>query len=247
MLAVKSDGAIVAWGLNNNGQTNVPGDLTNAVAVAANLNRSVALRSDGTIVTWGQNIAGESVVPAGLTNVMQISAGGDFTLALVGDSAPLVSLPPRGRTILPGASLELTATVSGTPSLLYQWQRDGVDISDATNLSFSITNASATNVADYRVIVTNRHGGTTSEVATVTLGPIIAWGNNASEQTWIPAGVTNPVHVAAGSGHSVALMTGRATTSHPEGAARRAASRRVGNSTTGSHPSRCIASRCSSG
>ena len=48
------------------------------------------------------------------------------------------------------------------------------------------------------------NGSVTSEVATVTLGPIVAWGNNAGEQTWIPAGVTNPVQVSAGADFSAA-------------------------------------------
>jgi len=195
---------VVAWGWNASGQTNVPVDLTNAVAVAANENRSAALRSDGTVVTWGQDNYGSSAIPAGLTNVTQISAGGFFNVALVGDSASCISLPPRGRTVLPGASLELTCTVSGTPPLLYQWQRDGVDVPDATNSDFLINSASAADAAGYRVMVTNRHGSVTSEVATVTLGPIVAWGNNAGEQTWIPAGVTNPVQVSAGADFSAA-------------------------------------------
>jgi alpha-tubulin suppressor-like RCC1 family protein len=57
----------------------------------------------------------------------------------------------------------------------------------------------------YRVLVTNRHGGVSSQLAMVTAGPILVWGNNSSEQTWIPAGVTNPVQVSAGVGHCVAL------------------------------------------
>jgi len=134
-LALKNDGTVVAWGLNVNGQTNVPVDLTNVVAVAAHESGNITLRGDGKVITWGQNLFGELVVPSGLTNVVQISAGTGFTAALVGDSAPCVSLPPRGRTILPGTSLELKSTVSGTPPLSYQWQRGGVDISTSTNLT----------------------------------------------------------------------------------------------------------------
>ena len=35
VLALKSNGKVVAWGRNDHGQCSVPGDLTNAVAVAA--------------------------------------------------------------------------------------------------------------------------------------------------------------------------------------------------------------------
>jgi alpha-tubulin suppressor-like RCC1 family protein len=206
-LALKNDGTVVAWGWNASGQTSVPVDLTNAVAVVANVNRSMALRSDGTLVFWGQESFNSSTVPVGLTNVTQISAGSFFNVALVGDSAPCISLPPRGRTILPGASLELTSTTSGTPPLSYQWQRDGSDIPDATNSSISINSAGTGDAAGYQLVVTNRHGSITSEVATVTLGPIIAWGKNTAEQTWIPSGVTNPMQVAGGDAFSVALLS----------------------------------------
>jgi len=34
-LALRSNGTVVAWGLNSDGQTNVPAGLSNVVAVAA--------------------------------------------------------------------------------------------------------------------------------------------------------------------------------------------------------------------
>ncbi|HKS37403.1 MAG TPA: immunoglobulin domain-containing protein, partial [Verrucomicrobiae bacterium] len=135
----------------------------------------------------------------------QISAGRSFLLALAGDSAPCISLPPRGRTILPGISVNLGCTAAGTPPLAYQWQHNGGDISDATNSTLWVTNFVSVDVGDYRVVVTNRHGKVTSPAAVLTAGPIIAWGNNSSEQIWIPAGVTNPIQVAGGDSYSAAL------------------------------------------
>jgi hypothetical protein len=43
---------VVAWGSNSSGQTTVPLDLTNAVAIAAGYSHSAALRADGTVVCW---------------------------------------------------------------------------------------------------------------------------------------------------------------------------------------------------
>lgn len=204
-LALRDDGTVVAWGFNNAGQTNVPVDLTNALAVAASGDRSMALRSDGTVAAWGRNFKGESTVPTGLTNVAQISAGSSFSLALVGDSAPCITLPPRGRTVFPGTSVTLDCTVAGTPPLSFQWQRNGNDIPGATNSSLTIAGFTIANEGEYRVIATNRHGSATSKVAALTVGPIITWGRNSSEQIWIPAGVTNPIQVAGGDSYSVAL------------------------------------------
>ena len=62
---------VIAWGDDTSGQTNVPPDLTNAVAVAAGGSQSLAIRQDGTVCTWGGDSAALTNVPAGLTNVVQ--------------------------------------------------------------------------------------------------------------------------------------------------------------------------------
>jgi len=83
-LALKEDGMVVAWGDNSFGQTNVPGGLSNVVAIAASgndsMNYSLALTSDGSIVSWGD----APRVPTGLTNVLALGTGSDFSMALVG-------------------------------------------------------------------------------------------------------------------------------------------------------------------
>ena len=64
-----------AWGRNDWGQTNVPPDLTNAIAVAAGGVFSLALRADGTVRAWGDNWNGACNVPVGLSNVVTVVAG----------------------------------------------------------------------------------------------------------------------------------------------------------------------------
>jgi alpha-tubulin suppressor-like RCC1 family protein len=45
-VALRSDGSVVAWGSNGYGQTNVPSDLPNAMAIAAGSDHSLALVND---------------------------------------------------------------------------------------------------------------------------------------------------------------------------------------------------------
>lgn len=52
-LALKADGTVMSWGLNNLRQTDVPAGLSNVVAIAAGDLHSMALKADGTIVAWG--------------------------------------------------------------------------------------------------------------------------------------------------------------------------------------------------
>jgi hypothetical protein len=71
----------VTQGLPDSGQTNVPAELSNVVAIAAGDSHSVALKSDGTLVSWGS----QSNVPVGLSNVVAIATAFLHNLALKSD------------------------------------------------------------------------------------------------------------------------------------------------------------------
>lgn len=53
VLALKSDGTVVAWGGNVAGQSTVPPGLANVVSISAGRSHSIALKSDKTAVIWG--------------------------------------------------------------------------------------------------------------------------------------------------------------------------------------------------
>jgi alpha-tubulin suppressor-like RCC1 family protein len=108
-LAVRSDGTVTAWGLNDHGAlgdgtttdrstpVQVSGLSGVITQVAAGEAFSLALRSDGTVWAWGRNDRGQlgrgttssgELVPARvavLNRVTKISAGRDFALALRSD------------------------------------------------------------------------------------------------------------------------------------------------------------------
>ena len=87
LLALKSDGTMLSWGYNEQGETDVPPEITDVVQVAAGRDFSLALKSDGTVVAWGTNIdTGNPMdVPAGLTGVVQVDAGLLHSVALKSD------------------------------------------------------------------------------------------------------------------------------------------------------------------
>jgi hypothetical protein len=98
LLAVKSNGTVIAWGDNHYGQCDVPVGLSNVTAVTATEHRSLALRNDGTVVAWGANFRGEGSVPVGLSNVISIAAGHTYTLAVTTGAIPAsVYVRPKGR------------------------------------------------------------------------------------------------------------------------------------------------------
>ena len=80
----QTTGSIVAWGLNDWGQCNVPAPNTAFVAVAAGHYHSLAVRADGSIVPWGRNIYGQYNVPAPNSGFVAAAAGGRHSLGLKG-------------------------------------------------------------------------------------------------------------------------------------------------------------------
>jgi hypothetical protein len=85
-LARRSDGIVVAWGVNDRGQCNVPPlpPGMSYVEVTAGRAHSVARRSDGTVLVWGDDTYLQHRISplAPGTTMTRIDAGDHFTLAL---------------------------------------------------------------------------------------------------------------------------------------------------------------------
>ena len=86
---------------------------------------------------------------------------------------PSITAQPISQTLLEGGTISLSVGASGMPPLAYQWQTNGVDVSGATNQTFTILNASTNDAGSYRVLITNLMGSITSAVATVTIHPLV--------------------------------------------------------------------------
>lgn len=82
---------------------------------------------------------------------------------------PTVSISPLELIVLAGSNAVLEAYAAGLPPLSYQWQNSQGIIAGATNATYSISGAQATNSGNYSVIVSNPFGSVTSGVATVTV------------------------------------------------------------------------------
>ena len=109
-VALKSNGTVVAWGGNYQGQTNVPPELTNVVAVSAGAAHALALRRDGTVVGWGWNNYGQTNVPVGLSNVVAIAASRAYNIALRSDGTLAAwGDPGYGQTTVPSGLSNIVA------------------------------------------------------------------------------------------------------------------------------------------
>ncbi len=86
-VALRSDGNIIAWGDNADGQCTVPA-LPQGLyytAVAAGALHTLALRSDGAVLAWGWNYGGQATVPTFPpgTGVVALAGGNYHSVALL--------------------------------------------------------------------------------------------------------------------------------------------------------------------
>ena len=180
-LALRHDGGVYAWGVNESGQlgdgktvslkvpTQILG-LSNIIALAAGTRHSLALRNDGTVWAWGANNAGQlgdasnvarsaPVQVSGLTGVIAIAANGEYSLALVDDG-------------------------SGTKGTVWAWGNNAIgQLGDGTTTNSSkakqvVTLAGGTLTAGTLLDIKAISAGTSHSVAIRNDGQAYAWGGN---------------------------------------------------------------------
>ena len=95
-----------------------------------------------------------------------------LTATLQFDSSALnIVVQPKDQTIEVGYPGTFRVVASGIPTLLYQWERDGLPIAGATGSTLNFQAVHTNDAAGYRVIVTNDYRSVTSVVAYLTLKP----------------------------------------------------------------------------
>jgi alpha-tubulin suppressor-like RCC1 family protein len=166
-MALKNNGQVVAWGDNANGQTTIPSAaLTGVTAIAAGGDHAVALKTDTTVVAWGKIWNGSAfvseTVPAGLSGVSAIAAGANHSLAIV-SGPPIITTQPVGASINQGDSVTLSVVAMNAQT--YQWRKNGVDISGATEATLIVSS----DPGSYTVLVSNSSGSVLSSPAIIAV------------------------------------------------------------------------------
>lgn len=117
-------------------------------------------------------------------------SGGNVTLYL--NMAPSITSQPQGTTVNQSSNALFSVTATGATPLSCQWRRNGVNISGATDTSYTRTNVQPADAGSYSVIVSNFVSSTTSTDA--VLGVNIP-----------PSITTQPQSQSAGPGANVAF------------------------------------------
>ncbi|MBI5771885.1 MAG: immunoglobulin domain-containing protein, partial [Verrucomicrobia bacterium] len=105
---------------------------------------------------------------AGAYSVVVTNAGGSVTsqdAALAVSLAPLVATAPAGQSVSAGANVTLSVTAGGVAPLAYQWSRNGVALSGATNATLTLSSVTTAATGRYAVTITNSAGSVTSDAA----------------------------------------------------------------------------------
>ena len=110
---------------------------------------------------------------------------------------PAITTQPAGTTtVTAGFPASFSVVASGTPAPTYQWQKTNVNISGATNSSYTIASTTLADAGSYTVLVSNAGGNVTSSAAvlTVNVPPVVT--NQPGNQV-VVAGQTASFSVTA--------------------------------------------------
>lgn len=112
---------------------------------------------------------------AGEYTVVVTNALGSVTSAvatLIVHAPPQITVHPQSRIVSAGSNVIFAVTASGSPSPVYQWRFNGVNIPGATASNYTRLNAQSADAGDYSVIVSNIAGVEFSSNATLMVnGP----------------------------------------------------------------------------
>ncbi|MFC1742761.1 RCC1 domain-containing protein [Candidatus Riflebacteria bacterium] len=211
-LAIKSDGTMLAWGSNNDGQCGLGDDsdsnvyfptqvlnLTDVIAIAAGYYHSLAVKSDGTAWAWGSHDSG------------QLGIGGDadsyqYTPVQVGVAPPTSSSssttssssstttgapPPAPNSILP---------ISGVIAVAAGYEHSLALRSDGTVWAWGYDSSGQ---------LGDGNDGNSEEYFPVQVGVLDSTTTSSSSSSTTASSVplTDVTAIAAGEGHSLALKS----------------------------------------
>lgn len=98
-------------------------------------------------------------------------------LTVVAAAAVVITSQPQSQTGYVGQTMQFSVVATGSPSLKYQWQKNGTAIAGATGASYTTPVLTGANNGDkITVVVSNPVNSVTSNVATLTVNAAVAPG-----------------------------------------------------------------------
>ena len=179
----------------------LPGNLTNAVAIAAGYAHSVAATEDGQLRQWGEYGALGTFVPLvdppSGSNYVAVAAGMEHDLALRADGTVVAwGLTNASANYVPTDLAPAKAIACGwdhslallTNGIVAAWGQ-----APMTNVPAGLSNVTAISANVFHSLALRGDG------------TVVAWGYDLAGETAVPPGLSNIVDIAAGATHNLAL------------------------------------------
>ncbi|MDD2597686.1 MAG: MBG domain-containing protein [Kiritimatiellae bacterium] len=201
-MALKADGSIAAWGHTYYGQSDVPAQNSEFIAVSAGASFSMGLKNNGTITAWGRNYDRQATVPAPNTNFVAIAAGDIHSLGVKADGSVVGwGTNTLGQLSVPAPNSNFVAVAAGYSGYSLGLKDDGRIVGWGRN-DYNQLNVPAPNANFVAMAAGHRHALGLKSDGTITL-----WGNNAYGQLDLPDPNSDFVAIAAGALHSLGLKS----------------------------------------
>lgn len=124
----------------------------------------------GTAQAFATGVAAPLDIRAGTDGALYYLAYNGVFRVTYSTPAPVITAQPQSLTRNVGDAAAFSVTASGAATLTYQWQRDGLDIPNATASTYSLASvAEADNGDRFRVRVRNASGEVLSNEAVLTV------------------------------------------------------------------------------
>lgn len=107
--ALNFEGSVRCWGPNDEGQTDVPGDLDRVIQISSGMTETCALTESGQVRCWGgSNCCGQLDVPDDLIDVKQVDVGDFHVCAITSTGVRCWGDSEDGQTDVPDGLSEVT-------------------------------------------------------------------------------------------------------------------------------------------
>ncbi len=188
---------VAGWGINYDGQLNIPVSATNLLAVAGGYYHSLGLRADGTVLAWGRNVQGQATVPASGTNIVAVAAGYYHSLALRADGSVLAwGTGSYGENQGP-------AGLSNVIAISTYYRHNLALKSDGTATAWGYNSNGQCDIPPEATNLIAVAAGESWSLGLRADGTVVGWGFEASYHDLLE--LTHVTAIAAGRGHSLAL------------------------------------------
>jgi hypothetical protein len=127
-----------------------------------------------------------------ISNAEGSISGGEARLQVEPSSAPVIVAQPAGDSVVEGQYYALSVSAIGELPISYQWDHNGVPITDATNRALVLPAVTAGDLGRYSVLVTGPHGANRSLPAELTSIPVAPGGGQVVFQNLLTGGVGTP-------------------------------------------------------